>query len=69
MTDTRIVREPITGPAAWRGEDLTPADYLYELSDDEIASVVALRDDLVERGIGLGQIGLEQSGLAQSGPG
>lgn len=57
MTDTTIVREPIASPQAWRGEDLTPADYLYELGDDEISAIVALRDDLVERGIGLGQIG------------
>ena len=57
MTDTRIVREPITGPAAWRGPDLMPADYVYELSADEISAVEALRDDLTERGTGLGKIG------------
>ena len=57
MTDTRIVREPLTGPQAWRGEDLTPADYIYTLSVDEIAAITALRDDLTQRGIGLGQIG------------
>ena len=57
MTDTRIVREPLTGPAAWRGEDLTPPDYLYPLSAEEISAIEAVRDDLTERGIGLGQIG------------
>ena len=57
MTDIKIVREPLTTPQAWRGEDLTPADYLYELSEDEIAAIEALRDDLTERDIGLGQIG------------
>jgi len=59
MTDTQIVREPLTGPGAWRGDDLTPADYLYELSVEELAAIEALRDDLVERGVGLGQIGPE----------
>ena len=49
--------EPITGPAAWRGEDLTPPDYLYELGADEVAAIHALRDHLVARGLGLGQIG------------
>ena len=56
MTDTQIVREPLTGSGAWRGTDLTPADYLYELSVEELAAIDALRDDLVERGVGLGQI-------------
>ncbi|MEM7140760.1 MAG: TauD/TfdA family dioxygenase [Actinomycetota bacterium] len=56
MTETQIVREPLSGPAAWRGEDLTPADYLYELSGDEIDAIVALRDDVIERDLGLGQI-------------
>lgn len=56
MTETKIVREPLTGPAAWRGEQLTAADYLYELRGDEIAAIEALRDDLVDRGVGLGQI-------------
>ncbi|MDZ7676686.1 MAG: TauD/TfdA family dioxygenase [Acidimicrobiales bacterium] len=56
MPDTKIVREPLTGPAAWRGEDLTPEDYLYELSDEEVTAIISLRDDLTARGVGLGQI-------------
>lgn len=56
MSDTAIIRAPLTGSAAWRGEDLTPADYLYELSAKEIGTIEALRDDLMERGLGLGQI-------------
>jgi hypothetical protein len=59
MSDAAIVREPLTGPATWRGEDLTPADYLYQLSPTEITTIETLRDDLVERGLGLGQIGPE----------
>ena len=51
-----IVREPLTSPQAWRGADLTPADYLYELSGDELAALARLRDDLTERDLGLGQI-------------
>ena len=57
MTDPQIVREPITGPMAWRGGDLTPGDYLYELSGSELAAVDSLRHHLAGRDIGLGQVG------------
>jgi len=56
MSDATIVREPLAGPAAWRGEDLTPADWLYELSSDEAAEIDRLRQELVARGEGLGAI-------------
>jgi hypothetical protein len=51
-----IVREPLTGPAAWRGRDLTPADWCHQLEPAEVDALTALRDDLVERGLGLGDI-------------
>ncbi|MEO0492473.1 MAG: TauD/TfdA family dioxygenase [Actinomycetota bacterium] len=57
MSAPQIVREPLTGPQAWRGEDLTPADYLYELDADELGALDTLRDDLTSREIGLGQVG------------
>lgn len=64
-----IIREPLVGPAAWRGPDLTPSDYLYTLSPDEVAQIDHLRADLVERGVGLGAIDPESTplpGLAQT---
>lgn len=57
MPETTIIREPLTGPQAWRAEDLTPSDYLYELRSDEVAAADALRHDLRGRDVGLGQIG------------
>ena len=51
-----IVREPLTGAAAWRGPDLTPTDYLYEWSEQEVAELERLRTDLAGRDLGLGSI-------------
>ena len=57
MTDTpTIIREPLTGPAVWRGPDLDPDDYLYELSPVEVAKLDRLRVDLSDRELGLGAI-------------
>ncbi len=57
MTDTpTIVRDPLIGAHAWRGEHLTPEDYIYELSETESVAFRALRDDLDARPLGLGQI-------------
>ena len=57
MTDTpTIIREPLTGPAVWRGPDLDTGDYLYELSPEERAELDRLRADLSDRGLGLGAI-------------
>ena len=51
-----IVREPLTGAAAWRGVDLRPSDYIYQLNDIELAELERLRVDLVARETGLGAI-------------
>lgn len=51
-----IVREPLTGPAAWRGPDLEPADYLYQLSPAELDELRRVRDDLMAQDAGLGAI-------------
>ena len=57
MTDTRvIVQEPLTGRAVWRGPELEPADYVYQLSEDEMAELFRVRDDLTACEVGLGAI-------------
>ena len=62
LTDDRtIVREPLTGPGVWRGPDLTPADYLYELNDEELTELARLRAELVARGVGLGAVDPEST--------
>ena len=62
MADIRtIVREPLTGPGVWRGPDLTPADYLYELNDEELTELGRLRAELVARGVGLGAVDPEST--------
>jgi hypothetical protein len=53
---TTIIREPLTGPAVWRGPDLEPADYLHELTPSEITEIERVRDDLTARDIDLGAI-------------
>jgi hypothetical protein len=59
--DPVVVRDPLTGPATWRGPELTPDDYLHRLSDDEVAALDRLRADLVQRDVGLGAIGPEST--------
>lgn len=56
-----IVRDPLTGPAVWRGPELEPADYVYELSDSEVAEIVRVRDDLIARDVGLGAVDPESA--------
>jgi hypothetical protein len=56
-----IVREPLTGPGVWRGPRLTPADYVYELNEEELAELDRLRADLVARGVGLGAVDPEST--------
>ena len=51
-----IVREAMRGPAAWRGPDLSPNDYIYQLNDNELAELERLRIDLSARETGLGAI-------------
>ncbi|MCP3988363.1 MAG: TauD/TfdA family dioxygenase [Actinomycetia bacterium] len=64
MTDSRIiVRQPLTGPAVWRGPDLEPVGFLYQLDDSEQAEFEDLRRDLVARGLGLGAIDAESTPL------
>jgi len=57
MNENRvIVRQPLTGPAAWKGPDLNPVDYLYPLDESELAALDQLRSELVDRRVGLGAI-------------
>ena len=64
MADTPVIlREPLEGRAVWRGPDLEPADWLYELDAAEKAELARLRADLVSRGVGLGAIDPESTPL------
>jgi len=56
-----IVRQPLTGPGVWRGPELTPDDYLYELNDEELTELGRLRAELVARGVGLGAVDPEST--------
>lgn len=69
MTDTpTIIREPLTGPAVWRGPELDPTDYVYELSEAELTELDRLRGELVERGLGLGAIDPESVSIPAMAP-
>lgn len=62
MADARvIVREPLTGPAVWRGPELTPTDYVYRLDGSEIDEISRVRDDLIARDLGLGVVDPESA--------
>ncbi len=52
----QIIREPLTGRAAWRGAELTPDDWLDALDDAERAEIECLREALVARDVGLADI-------------
>jgi hypothetical protein len=56
-----IIREPLSGPAVWRGPELDPSDYVYRLDPDEVDEIRRVRDDLVARGVGLGAIDPESA--------
>lgn len=51
-----IIRDPLIGPALWRGPELDEADYVYQLSEAEIGEICRVRDDLMSRDVGLGAI-------------
>ncbi|MDH3756154.1 MAG: TauD/TfdA family dioxygenase, partial [Acidimicrobiia bacterium] len=62
MPDARvIIREPLTGPAVWRGPELEPADYLYQLNEAEADELCRVRDDLMARDVSLGAIDPESA--------
>jgi hypothetical protein len=52
-----VRREPLDGPAAWRGPDLARReDWLVRLSPAQIAELEAARDQVRRRGLGLGEM-------------
>jgi len=56
-----IIREPLGGPAVWRGPDLGPWDYLYQLDPAEIDAICRVRDGLVARDVSLGAVDPESA--------
>ncbi|WP_165855655.1 TauD/TfdA family dioxygenase [Marinobacter sp. JSM 1782161] len=49
--------EPVTGPAAWRGDELSrKQDWIYRLSEEQIAELEQLGSQLVEQNPDLRQI-------------
>ena len=49
MTDApTILRQPIESAAAWRGPDLTPSDYLYELDAEQVAAWLLYTSDAAD---------------------
>ncbi|MDW3218601.1 MAG: TauD/TfdA family dioxygenase [Acidimicrobiales bacterium] len=60
-SETIIVREPLTGPAAWRGAELSRDDYVYELTDAELAGIDRLRTMLGPTVDSLGAIAPEST--------
>jgi hypothetical protein len=62
MTEQRtIIREPLDGPAVWRGPELEPSDYLYQLDEAEISEICRVGDDLVARDVSLGAVDPESA--------
>ena len=43
--DRTIAREPLGGPAAWRGSELEPAHYAYELDARKLEVLARLHSD------------------------
>lgn len=56
-----IIREPLSGPAVWRGPELESSDYLYQLDPTEIDEICRVRDDLITRDVSLGAVDPESA--------
>ena len=56
-----IIHEPLSGPAVWRGPELDPSDYLYQLDPTEIDEICRVRDDLLARDVSLGAVDPESA--------
>lgn len=54
-----ILREPLTGPAVWRGSELDASRYVYRLSASELDGLERIRRTVAPGVVGLGGIDAE----------